>query len=372
MMNKNYDDYIYYDIQVNNYESSGRISQPLKFSETRNYPIIQNPNKYTLSIVRFELDTYSLPSFIADIEPFPNTNPNAMIDKITLEYDNNGAITSFTENLIWEPTNQHITQPSNLSANNKFQNNSTEYYWGNSFRHFIDLMNNTIENLTTQIKLSLGAGFNNLVSPKFLWNTSSNCLEVIAQEQYFNENLNPHFSIYFNRALYAKFTSLPAYKNLNNTDKQYKIYMKNDLTTNLIVLTIDTTDYEFIKTTQEYSTISNWSPVSSIMITTNVLPIVSSQIATPQNYINGSLIQNTIPMKTEKIISDFATNQNVYKPNLIYIPSAEYRKFDLIGNSDIKTIDINVYWKSRTGEVHQFYLQSGASFSMKMLFELKK
>ena len=54
---------VYYDIQINNFESSGSAQQSLRFTETRSKPLIENSGEYSLSIVRFELDTYSLPSY---------------------------------------------------------------------------------------------------------------------------------------------------------------------------------------------------------------------------------------------------------------------------------------------------------------------
>ena len=66
-----------------------------------------------------------------------------------------------------------------------------------------------------------------------------------------------------------------------------------------------------------------------------------------------------------------ATNDLCYKPNLIYSPSAENRYIDMFGNNDISNIDINVFWKDQKGNLMPFYLQSGASASIKILFKLK-
>jgi len=61
----------------------------------------------------------------------------------------------------------------------------------------------------------------------------------------------------------------------------------------------------------------------------------------------------------------------MFQPNLIYVPSAEYRMIDMFGNNDITTVDINVFWKDKKGNMVPFYLQSGASASIKVLFRLK-
>lgn len=362
---------VYYDIQINNFQSTGTTSQQLRFSETRNAPIIKNSGDYAMSIVRFQLDTYSLPSFIANIEPSPNTNPNKMIETITLEYvDSSGNITSTTPlNLTWIPTNAHLAVP---PAPNPLQDTNSEYYWGNSFRHYCDLVNNCLASLTASLKTAVGVPLNSMLAPYMIWNENQQIVELLAQESIFNWSRPAHVNIYFNRPLYGNLTSLPAIKNFNNpSNKIYKIYMKDDLNTKSVLLDINGTDVLFIKTSQEYSTISNWSPVSSIVFTSNTLPIVATQLSEIMVYSNGQSVAQNIPQNFAPIISDMSTNDMVYKPNLLYVPSAQYRYIDMIGNNDIKTVDIGVYWKDKKGNLMPFELQSGGSASIKILFELK-
>lgn len=57
-----------------------------------------------------------------------------------------------------------------------------------------------------------------------------------------------------------------------------------------------------------------------------------------------------------------------YKPNLLYVPSAEYRFISLVGHDEIRTVDIGVFWKDKKGNLVPFVLQSGASASIKVLF----
>lgn len=357
---------VYYDITIKNTQLSGSELQPLRFSEMRNSPIIEGAGDYSMSIVRFCLDTYSLPSFIADIEQFPNTNVNKMIDTVSLEYT---STTVGPQNLTWVPTNEHISMPLPLSASSPKQEDS-EYYYGNSFRHYCDLVNTALATLTTQLKTAVGVTLNNLLPPMMIWNNENQTASIVAQEEFYNWSRTNHVKIYFNRSLYAKFTSLPAVKNYNNvSSKIYKIYMKSDYSTKLVQLDpISAGSQVFIKTDQEYSTISNWSPVANICFTSPNLPIVATQISEPINYNNKT---NSQPKVSEPIITDMATGEMVYKPSLIYVPSAQYRFIDLFGNNNINNIDINVFWRDKDGQLHPFYLQSGGSCTIKILFKLK-
>ena len=370
MLKINKPELIYYDIQMTNFQSSGATSQPMRFSETRNNPIIKNAGDYQLSIVRFQLDTYSLPTFIADIEPSPNTDPHKMIETITMEYNNGSITTEGPTNLTWIPTNKHIVIP---SAPAPVQDALTEYYYGNSFRHYCDIINNTFETLTASLKISVGSVLDDLIAPKMIWNDDKQTAEIIAQQEFFDWNNTNVVNIYFNRALYGKLTSLPALKTYGASDgKIYKIYMKSDYNTKVLSLKPDgITGQNFIKTSQEYSTISNWTPVSSLVFTTSTLPIYATQLSEALVYNDGSALNTNIAQNFSQVISDMATNDLCYKPNLIYSPSAENRYIDMFGNNDISNIDINVFWKDQKGNLMPFYLQSGASASIKILFKLK-
>lgn len=361
----------YYDITINNKSSTGTTSQILNFNENRDQPIIKKAGDYALSIVRFELDTYALPTFIADIEKFPNTDPDKMIETITLEY---GVNSTQPKNLLWQPTNLHIPKPVNLSATNPSQEDNNEYYYGNSFRHYCDIINTAFDSLTTELKALVGAPLINLKAPKMIWNDENQTCSLLAQEEFYNWSRTNHVNIYFNRPLYAQFTSLPALKNFNSSlNKIYHIYMKDDYSTKIVLLDplLNDTTEKYIKTDQEYSTVSNWSPVSSIVFTSATLPIVPTEISAPYNYYDGVLLPISGVNLKQRVITDMATNDMCYKPNLLYVPSAQYRYIDLFGDEDIRNVDINVFWRDRTGVLHPFYLQSGASCSIKILFKLK-
>jgi hypothetical protein len=66
-----------------------------------------------------------------------------------------------------------------------------------------------------------------------------------------------------------------------------------------------------------------------------------------------------------------STNEMCYRPEVSYVPSAEYRFVDLLNDAPINQIDIQVYWKDKLSRLRNFYLPAGASCSMKILFQKK-
>ena len=118
---------------------------------------------------------------------------------------------------------------------------------------------------------------------------------------------------------------------------------------------------------QEYSTISVWNPVMSMVFTSNTMPIVCEQLSAPLIYLNGVTIQSTNNSNIANIITDFEANDAIYKPLLVYQPTI-YRYKELIGNSPLSFIDISCFWKSRSGNLIPFYLNAGCSASIKLMF----
>ena len=56
---------------------------------------------------------------------------------------------------------------------------------------------------------------------------------------------------------------------------------------------------------------------------------------------------------------------------LVYLPTAEYRLIDLLGDTPINAIDINIYWTDQFGTYHQLILARNTQCSVKLLFRNK-
>lgn len=364
--------HIYYDLQINNFQSTTTESPRLVFNETRNNSFVPKADDYYLSIVRFQLDTYSLPTFIADIQP-NQADRNLMIYSVTLEADIGGIITSTNAFfLTWQPSNVYERLPNPPSAtSNGFQDNSTEYYYGNSFQYFCDLVNTQLSLSLTNLITLTGGGlspFATANAPYLKWNNATECAELFTEDTFYNPSNVNKINIYFNRPLFALMTSFKAirYGTQATLGRFYKI-----ITTNYgsNIQTIGGLDY--IVTSQEYSTTSNWSPVASIVFTTGTLPIVPNQLSAPLIFFENQLVQTANNPNFSNVLTDLATNDMVYKPNLLYVPSAQYRMVDLTTSQPITNIDLQCYWKDKQGILRPFILLSGASASVKILFQKK-
>ena len=53
--------HIYYDALINNSHSIDEVEPSIKFNEARDVPILEHPHLYKMSVVRFQLDSHTLP-----------------------------------------------------------------------------------------------------------------------------------------------------------------------------------------------------------------------------------------------------------------------------------------------------------------------
>lgn len=122
------------------------------------------------------------------------------------------------------------------------------------------------------------------------------------------------------------------------------------------------------------STSSLWSPCSAIVFTSSLLPTIPENSGAPyQLGLGDNTGINSTTNAFQPIITDIAIPMGAssdYRQFISYTPTAEYRLTSL-GTSpqDIRSIDIQIYWKSRlTSELIPLTLFNQSSVHLKVLF----
>lgn len=133
-------------------------------------------------------------------------------------------------------------------------------------------------------------------------------------------------------------------------------------------------------TEQDFNSTSQlWSPVSSIVFLSTLLPVRAEQTGPPVVLGQGNLgfSEATAQSAFQPIITDLALDltggAENYKNAFYYVPSAEYRLSDFTGSrQDIRNIDIQVYWKCRLdSQLYPLSMFNGSSVSVKLMFRHK-
>ena len=353
---------VYYDLNITNINTITSSNPQLKFSQTYATPILDMPKNYYMSIIRFSLDTSSLPVFFPTIQR-SQPDPNLTIYSVSMVY--NGFVSQAYIEYIPQDQTQP-TPPSPSSNLNKFQS-FVPYYYVYNYSYLIQLINNTLitcfNNLAKQITLPTA----NI--PYIQWNNQTNCATLVSDNDGFNNSIANPIALYMNNAMYQLFSSFPMY--IYSTSSTQGLNYRISCNSYGNAPTQNMGEYTGLLCSQEFSTISLWSPISSIVFTTNTLPVRKELVSAPSIFLNGVSYQQTDNNIISSTVADFEASDLTYKPYLVYQPNI-FRYIDLEGDSPLSTIDIRCFWKNNLGELIPFYLNSSESASMKIMFCLKQ
>jgi len=398
---------IYYDLDVVNTIqpslTTSQTSQPnrLTFTEVRSSPILDNPSDYFLSIIRFSLDTAgSMPLFIPQIElqntvgaaPWNNT-----VYYVSVEYNPPAAPADrliAKKRVIYVPQSNILPPPT--TAPPTLVEATDPYYWCNNIQAFICMINEALKDAYADI-ITQAAAASPVITlpatwiagnePYLLWNAERAVATLVAQADLFTQecldNGTAEGFVYFNNPLFLLFSSFQAFHNytfdpnpqsVNDGEANYLIKVfnkKGGAGNNYVALAANTgPPYNAIYMEQPYSTGATLCPIQSLVFTTTLLPVLPQLVSIPRvlSNNNGSIGQND---NLSNEITDLVVNLvngTEYFPNVLYLPTAEYRLIDLQSNSALYGIQISVAWKDVYGITHDFYLQNGCSCSLKIMF----
>jgi hypothetical protein len=348
-----------------------------------------------MSVVGFEMDTQSIPVFICD-PIVGQSSINDTVYTVTMNYiTNSGANNTVVQTRVqWEPEDISATVPTGLVPDNY---NMDPYYYAYTYQHFISLVNKALatcwtalgipaapNTLTTFISLEGDKVILNANTPQCLTDSSGNIVTNAGAAD------TTGVKIYFNTELYNLFSSLEAIKipqplvNIGpassylNSNYQM-LFTINQSSTNAKLTPIDfnnvppTLTYAMYQNISEYSPLPYWNPIDKVVFTTAQLPVVPQLVAAASNYYSDSQNSGT-NADVSYILCDFSAQLATgteYKPNITYIPPAEYVLNELYGDVPLSSISIYVFWKDKFGDLHPFLLEAGGTALLKIMFRKK-
>lgn len=369
-MSMNDPDHIYMDLQMLNNDTSG--SNPpvhLSFNETRTNPIVTKPRDYYISIVRFSVDSQSLPVFVPQIE-LDQSDPNRTIYTVTLSYEYSGTV-YFGNEYVEYVTSNFSTPAANAPLVN--QDVSTNYYYVEQYISFIRMVNTAYSDAFASLNSQVVAAGGTLpmANPPFLeWNPTNNRAILNADILGYEESLTPRINIYMNSPLFRLFSSFEAENNgfnvSNGTNYRLKVINQRDFN----IFTVNSVNY--VQMFQQYSVRALWSPITSLVFTCSLVPIVPTQVSPAKIYNSPQgLSSQGNNASIANILTDFIADELEFSPYLTYVPTSEYRLLDLKGDSPMNSISIQAFWKDRFGNLNPFLLDSQDCATLKIMFRKK-
>ena len=389
-------DQIYFDLTVTNFQNTDTAPQVFYYNEQRTLPFVNVPEDYYLSILRFTVETSSLPVFIASIQPASQqTQPydvNLSIYSVTLEYTNPAdpnQIFTAQSYLRWVAQDLSAPVPQSLGTNG-IQTNDNGYYNCYSYSYWTYIVWVAFRSAfgsdgltpygTTDLSISqqlINAGVANpaTYSPFINWDSTSNTANITGQFAYCVNQPHP-IRMYMNAPLFQLFNSFPArylgYSGISK-GKNFAIELANTGGLNFTTITVPNSNpvetWDGYTLSQEYPTIENWSPILAMVFVSNTLPIQPNNVSTPVVYNNNEqIVLGGSNADTANIITDLVSDTGNYRPALVYLPSSQYRYITLYGNRPLYNLDLSVFYRIKTGQLIPFRLNSGGAVTVKFAF----
>lgn len=339
--------YLYYNVEIFNDTDNFKLA---RFDETRVLPILSNPSNYELSIIRFKIPARTIPILIWKGDD---------VYKVTFRW-RGVDVSSF------------LTLPP--------FNGVPEY--GNaiySYQSFLDSMNKSFADCYNQL-IALFPGplpgvqdwqlytvippvmtFDNVTkffSIDFIYLTPSyeNPPTPILSTGNWTDApfpLDPLniISIYFNEALGSLMRGFRYELDTSNIDKYYKLVVHNNNNN----ISFNGSDF-FITTPQDYTILTSFNDLDDIVFRTNKIPVANEMIGAQRNIL-------------QQILTDFEVTESDFdSSNIQFFAVGPLRYYPLMSNSELRTMDLQVYWKSKSGQEFPLFLAPGEKLTVKIQF----
>lgn len=373
-------DNTYYNVSIAHDDTVSVNGSPTeaRYFEVRSTNLFEGPpDDYTMSVVRMKIPTSLIPIQIFPNNPEPSVPGDINESLYTLTLSWNGidkqVPLEWIPQINFPPNDNRIPPSPDVGINRK---QYAVYYSLFSLQHFVDLINNAFIAAFDLIVLEGSP----VTAPPFMYYDTTTKLvslfvpddyETVPVDIYFNNFLIDNFGLSFD-VVCETFTPPPP----NGKDCKFVIKAKN-----LNFEPIDVPSYGtsvYIKSTQEYNTLSDMTSFQSIVLASRSIPVRKEWIS--QQNIRVALGRPSLPANntTQDNFINILTDYEIdivdgfeFRNNVIYNPTAEYRRATLLGNSPIRTIDIQVFWKDNFDNLYELLIPSHDVLTIKILFEKK-
>ena len=333
---------VYYNAELSNVQSFPIAAE---VNDTRAQAIIDTPEDYDMSIVRWDLDTSLIPPCYIPMapSPAPPLQTQACIG-MTRGVDVFGPI--------------YVNLTAGLESGFFF-----------SYTAFLSQVNAAIAACYALI-----AGPSAAVPPVLAFNATTGLISLYYPSTYLTGV--PPIQLYVNSVLYRYVLNMPAAIYPGAAPGfEFRIKMEDQ---SALLLPPTGTRYGYpaivnafagdcLQLTQQEAAMECWTASRTIFITTSSIPVVNENQPTDPSGTRGT----NSGLSTAAIITDFSTAQlsPLDSANRIsYLPSAEYRRVALRGREPLNRISLRLYWSDYRGNSYPVNLPPGGFFSAKLAF----
>jgi len=350
----------YYNATVTN--SSNQIPILAESNLYLSTPIIDNTDEYNVSIMRLFVSGNALPLY--SIEVLDPLGPPPYVTKFIACMSYGGVDTR--ENVVFSAHNNV----------NVLQSNGDTLFDLYTYQQWLDDINTAYTACYTYLTTVTNLATITTNVPKFIYDPDTKLISFYADPVYESGGVND-IKLYMNKLLFDFFVSFEAnysptpYQTVGGRDVQLLITKTNAINvSNVITLPpVVSGSTSMWKVTQEYSSVTTWNSVKSLIITADIGTVAES-IPNIENG-NGDVVRSSLTILTD-IDSDFSpSNTSGTRGYIQYLPTAQYRMSSLIMSAPLYRIRVAIQYITFKGVVKNLYLNPYFSMSFKLLFEKK-
>jgi hypothetical protein len=346
-------DNVYFNVEFLN--NNNIPNQLMIYDTTLNESIVDNSINYYLTVVDFAIPLTSVPIMIAPLQTGSLTNTTMSITFVV-----NG-IPMTSQTVIFTPER---TDP-------------FHYTYIYDYNTMINMLNNTLRACYNAfIGTPAYAGYvqANVNVPFFIYDSATELITLVTDISYatnipqvntvvisINDDLLNYLNGFSFQYVFRDVVGVrtPFY--------DFNIYTdgSNRFQSNLLYPT-PLVSPAYITTIQSYNNMANWSDLKKVIIVSNSLPIAGESIlrgVTSSNITNNQYVLSSF---TPEVIKTGDQRSIIY-----YNPASQYRLIDITSDTDIRRIDITVYWEDFNNNWYNMELLPNSNATIRLAFVKK-
>lgn len=336
--NCRFTEYNYIEVSYDN--TTGR-PQPARYNSQQKASIVDVPSNYKLSAVRVEVDLDFIPMFSSADKTL----------EVRMTFDDSGTLITAQQQLFTIPvtvwSTQQVVQELNTALQLAFLSLVSQY----------EVINGP-GSWTGDASLAQNQPFMKYDTPLFtLYNDYRNS----------DDSSNTPVTLLFSRDLTVLFSGLDyqlgTQASVISSSFTEVLFPAGPALINYVDLQSPQVADTYVVNKQAYDSSEAWYDVDRIVLLTSSIPIRQQSIASATQ--DGSNIQYSIITDFGLLINNTTSNPTT---KFRYLPSAQYRWIDLIGDTPLKNITLSLGYADNEGAVNPVYVRPGGSFNALLLF----
>jgi len=324
----------------------------------KDIPILDKASDYFCAVTKFSIPTNTIPIMI--MPAIPNQSalgaPNAPnLTPLILGFQ--VGINSFPVQLIWTPESSATFSPPPFQDDPNNQILGEYYYYMYSYWTMINMMNTAIN--TAWVNSGLNAAHPGVTPPWFILNSETGIISIVVPSFMASAPSTPF--LYCNDLMLSYLDGFNFFdfgpNRANGLENGFIFNQTPDKAYTLPGVPMPATPI-YYKFDQDHRSLPLWSSLRRILIMSNAMPISPTFI--PASGSSSGINQNGISI-SRPVLAEFSVNtENVDDIHSVahYIPSAQYRLVDMISDSPLQKIDVQLYWQDILGRIFPLYLSS--------------